>query len=318
MKKVRKILKVLAIVLAVMVIAGLVTVDLRYGAIRSSPQVAHDVALSLHPSVRAVLIPPRAADLLKDFLDQHLSRKVPRFLIDRVLPYEVALIFYADHDTGNVPLNFFINEQRFGPLIEDLFNKMALIDRFPEIEWSPLGLRREGRGVLLLDGHVPMEPDARDAAWFAWTHPIISSPLPVEGRGFLEVALDNRDGGAYVAVMSVLRAYNFELDDEQKELALNNVHNVTRIQASADLLKGDALAVHLEIEVLPESWDLLTVQSIKVYIDDFLELWQARFQQRHGLVLNGQTAWEENVLVCDFRLVGLRKALDLLLKGKLF
>ena len=80
-------------------------------------------------------------------------------------------------------------------------------------------MRREQRGALLLTGTIPMDPEANEHAWVHWNHSRTLAPLPFRGGHLIELIMDNRSGGAYAVLVTLLAEYDIKNEEiDPKEL----------------------------------------------------------------------------------------------------
>lgn len=310
----------LAVAALALVVAGVFIgiAENRYGFLRASPRVSHESIISVRPGVWLRLEPAKAKKIVISLLKDMAGQDMPDGMLDRFLPYAVSGLLAADHDKGEIYIHLLINEQRLGPVIEEQFNLADITGKTPEIHWSSEGLVRERRGVLTLEGTVPMEPDAQNAAWFSWDHAVQTAPLALEGGHLLEAVLDNRDGGAYVCIASLVFAYDFEMGEEEENLMMTTIENALSVRVFVDLVPDGALLLHLAIEVLPEVRHRLSVANMKGALSSNFANVIDLLEQNHGLSITGTVDWNENVLEYDYRFEEGTKVLRLAIKGDLF
>ena len=316
-KKFRRKLKIAAIALAIALVAAATYLELRFDVLRSSPRV--DLAgLTDDPSIIAVINPEFALDQLRPLLSERAGFTVPDWIVRRVLPYEATVVTASDYDAAEVDLTVFLNPRRLGPAIQGEVNAVGLQSSFPEIQWAPEGLMEGGPGVYSVSGAVPMEAEAQEAAYYLWKQSFKPADIPFQGAHFIEVVMDNRDGGAYLAVASILHAFDINLDESETDISLSSLKFVIMARMYLDVTPTDLLLFQLAIEVRPDAVNRLGVINLKVGIDELLTEWGETLRTEHGITLDGKSDWNENVMLFHYRLNSASKALRLAIDGELF
>ncbi|MBN2308293.1 MAG: hypothetical protein JXR94_04945, partial [Candidatus Hydrogenedentes bacterium] len=138
-----KILIGVLVSLAALVIVAAIVADVKYEAIRPAPAVSHEAVAPPDATLRVVAWPPRA----QEYLARHVLQKlgVSEGVVDKVMPYEAAVLLSPDLGTGEVGVSLFVNEQRLGPVVADFVKPADLQRAFPPIAWAPEGMVRERR-----------------------------------------------------------------------------------------------------------------------------------------------------------------------------
>ncbi|MCH7959728.1 MAG: hypothetical protein IID08_06340 [Candidatus Hydrogenedentes bacterium] len=318
LRKYRKLLLLVPAVFVVLAGVGLFVLDLRYSVIRETPPVDHESFTDLHPSVRVFVNPSRAGDRLGAVLEQRLGRPVPGWVVDAILPHALSLIVFANHDSGRIEMSGMLNTRRLDPLIREMIDVFDIAARYPEIAWSEQGVIRAERGVLLHDASVVMEAEAKEAAWYVWKHGFEPRPLPLEGNHLIEVVFDNRDGGAYLAVASLLNAYGFNLDEEEEDIGLTSLQFVRSARLEIDFVADDAVAIRFSLDVVPGTRNRMAVVNMKVGLDRVFTEAGERAQERHDLTLSGDSEWKGDTLEFDYRLRPADRFIEQILGGEFF
>ncbi len=317
MKRFRRELRIAAALVAVALLAGTIYVEIRYALIRTSPRV--DLAeLAGEPSIIVVIDPASVIDQITPLISERAGFPVPDWIVRRALPYEVTIVTSSDYDDEEVDITLFLNPRHFGPAIKREVNAAGLQPIVPEIQWAPEGLVERGPGALSVSGAVPMEPEAQEAAWYLWNQSFKPAPIPFQGTHFIEIAMYNMDGGAYLAIASLLQAFDITLDKSQTDISLSSLKFVTKAHMSVDVTPTDMLRCRLAIEVRPDAVNRLGVINLKVGIDGLLTQWGEGLSDGDGIALEGKSEWKDNVMVFNYRLKGAGKALQLALNGELF
>lgn len=323
----RKILLGLAALLLLLVLAGLLFVEFRYEALRAAPRIDHASLTADRASVRVAVDVSRASELLIGAVEEQIGREIPKWLIDKVLPYEASVILLVNKEDDRVDVHGLLNAQRLGPIICDQFNASDFFEITEAIAWEPEALHREQRGALTLAGTVPLSEDALEAAEEGWAESSRLVPLALEGGHLIEAVIDNRDGGAYLAIASLLAAYGVALDQSLQEISVSSFQFVRSIRVTADnerLLKKnefgttDGLIIRMAVEIIPEARNRLGVLNLKAALGKAFELQGEDFDRRHGLSFEGSNEWNATTIEYEYRLDDLPKAVTLALQGKLF
>ncbi len=316
-RKFRRELRIAGIALVIATAGALVYFELRFAVLRTSPRV--DLAgLAKDSSIIAVINPELAIDQLRPLLNERAGFAVPEWIVRRVLPYGATIVTASDYDKAEVGLTVFLNPRRLGPPIRREINAIGLQASVPEIRWAQEGVVEGGPGVLSASGTVPMEAEAQEAAWYLWKQSVKPGAIPFQGAHFIEVVMDNRDGGAYLAVASILHAFDIVLDESETDISLSSLKFVIKARLSIDVTPTDLLVFRLTIEVRPEAVNRLGVINLKVGIDELLAEVSKTLLKEHEIAFEGESAWNENVMIFRYRLKGASKALRLAMDGELF
>ena len=318
LRKYRKLLLLIPVVFIVLAGFALFALDLRYHFLRATPRVDHESYTDLHPSVRVFVNPSRARDRLGPLLEQRFGRPVPEWIVDAVLPHTLSLIVFANHDSGRIEMSGMLNTRRLDPVIGTMLEVYDVAAHYPEIVWSDKGVVRTERGVLLYDASVVMEAEAKEAAWYVWKHGIQPRPLPLEGNHLVEIVFDNRDGGAYLAVASLLHAYGFNLDEEEEDIGLTSLQFVRNARVTVDLVSDDTVAIRFTLDVVPGTRHRIAVINMKVGLGKVFDRAVERAWDRHGLTLSGDSEWKGDTLEFDYRLRPADRFIERVLDGKFF
>lgn len=306
-----------ALVLAVALV-GTLWLDRQYAFLWAAPRVPHEQVFTMHPSIRATADPVKLRSLVLATVEDQFPSSPPAWLIDLVLPYAVFVAFAADHQGMKTPVQLFVNDRRLGPVIAEQFNLAGVTERFPRIQWSHEGMVRARAGVLTLEGAVPMDAKAQADALLEWNPGLKRSPLEFLGGHLFEAVADNRDGGAFVVMASLMKAYDFDLDREVEDVSLTTFLFVISARLTIDLRADDAFVMHLEIEVVPEAKDRIAVINLKAALDRGLESLTERLREDHDIVMTGASGWDANVMKFDYVLPRASKVFVPALKGELF
>lgn len=316
MKTFKKLLGIAALALVVTALVFAVFIELRFSAFRASPRVDRATLIE-HPSIVFIVDPNTVREQIVAAVQEQVGYGVPAWLIERVLPYEISVMTWSDYDRNKVDLTLFINPRRLDPAIAQQVNKAGLQSLVPKIQWAAEGLVQRSPGVLTARGSVQMEPEAEEAAWFLWKQSFKAAAVPVEGGHFIEIVMDNRDGGAYLAVASLLQAFEIELDATETDISLSSLKFVLKARMHVDLTPGDTLLLSFTIEVRPDAVNRLGVINLKVGIDELFALWGETLKREHDITLVGESEWEGNVMEFRYRIGNARKMIQLAINREL-
>ncbi len=308
---------VVAAALLLFVIGGLWYVDARWGAIASAPAVSLSPVPGTDRVIYAAVDPGRAAAAIGAVVESWAGRSIPSWVVEMALPHALYGALGTDYDSGRIALRFLLNERRLGPVIASVLSGLDIPGRYSAIDWKPAGVALERRGVITLEGGAPMEPEAREAVWYSWNQSLKRSPLELEGGHAFEIVADNRSGGAYLAVASLLEAFDYELNEDEQKISLSSLKFVVEARASIDLLDNGAAAIALSLEIAPEAVERVGVVNLKVGIDEGFQTWTADLDDTHGIALTGASAWKENVIEWRYRLERAADVARLAIEGKL-
>ncbi len=317
MKKIFRIARIAAILLAVTLLVVGAYVEFRLQVLRRSPEV--DLSrIAAESSIVAVVRPELAIDQIESILSERVGFSVPRWIVRRALPFQAAIVTSSDYDDSEVDLTAFLNPRHFGKELQGRLNKRGIQSILPEIQWAEAGIVTETPGVLQAQGAVAMETEAQEAAWYLWKQSFKPAPLPFKGQHFIEVVMDNRDGGAYLAVASLLHAFGIKLDEDQTDISLSSLKFVTESRMLVDIAPEDILVLRLSIEIRPDAVNRLGVINFKVGITELIVGWGEMLTTEYALPFEGESSWDENVMHFNYRVKGATKVMQIAMEGKLF
>ena len=308
-------------VLAGAVVAGLAGawyVDRQYHAVLAGPVVDHLTLTDLKPSLRAVIDPGPMSDVLREQINAVLPREAPGWLVDALLPHGASLIMGLAEDGEEVGVHFLLNARRLDSLIAENFNLAEVPGRFPEIQWSSEGMKAESRGALTLTGSFAVDASAQEEAFYRWRRTLVETPVALEGGHLLEAVADNREGGAYVVVASLMKLYDYDLEAEAEDVSLASFQFVTQARLTVDRVGDDALHMRLAMPVIEEFKDRVAVLNLRAFLDDVLQQGTEDFERYHGMRFVGESRWEGSTMVFEYELGEMRKLIELIAEGRLF
>jgi len=316
MKKILKLCGVLAFALVVLAVIAAVILEARFSVLRSAPRVDR-LSVVEGPSIMAVVNPQALSERMATQLRERVGFWVPNWIVRRALPYEVTLLTASDYDDQEIDLTFFVNAPHFASAMVSGVKRASLEERFERIDWAADGVTKTAAGAFTVGGTVPMEDEAQETAWYLWKQSFKPAPMPVEGGHLVEVVMDNRDGGAYLAVASLLHALDMEPDPVETDISLSSLKFVTESHLFADVLQHGELRTILSIEIKPEAVKRLGVLNLKGGIDELMQAWAERLQERHEIGLTGSSRWDDNVMVFEYHFDSFDKVWRAALAGEL-
>lgn len=310
----------LIVMVALLIVStiGLFVADGRYEFLRDAPRTQHEDILNLDPSIRLLIDPEKLVTVARGIVEEQLQREVPDWLLSRIVPYQISTIMNANHDDGTIRVRLFINERRLGPLIAKQFNATSILEGFPEFEWDPEGLVPYQRGALTLKGTVPMDMQAQEDAWYTWTQGTSLQPLPPDGTHLFEVLGDNREGAAYVVAASLMKAYDYNLDEREQDVSFTSFQFVRSMHLTGDVVGTNALKMRLSMDVINEFKDRIAVVNLVAFLTRLLTTLGDNFEEYHDIEFSGDRHWEDNVVIFEYTLNDLSQTLGLLARGELF
>ena len=312
---------VVVVLLLLLLIATAVSVwqlNRRYAVLFTAPVVDHLALVSERPAFRLVVDPAPLAPHIQTFLQGQWQRDVPFWAVDQVLPYGLSAILYNDFDAREVVLDVLLNERRLGPFLADSLNTSGVLETFDELGLPETGVQWEGPGRLRTRGAAPMDEETHEKVWYTWGDGGIGKTLEIEGNHLIEIVGDNRDGDAYLAAASLMKAYDFELNEEEQKISFPSFQFVTNLRLTADRTDADEVALRLTMDVIPEMRDRVAVVNLKVGLDELIAQLAKHLADEHGFSMVGESRWEESTIVWEYTIDDFGRFIELLLNGTLF
>ncbi|MEX2015700.1 MAG: hypothetical protein WD873_03615 [Candidatus Hydrogenedentales bacterium] len=297
---------------------GLWQMNRRYAVLFAAPVVDHLSLISERPAFRMAVDPGPLAPHLQNVLQDYLQQDVPFWAVDQVLPYGLSAVVFNDFDKDQVVLDVLLNERRLGPLLAETINASGILDAFETLGLPQKGALWEGPGRLRMHGAAPMDEETQEKVWYTWGDSGIGTPLEIEGDHLIEIVGDNRDGDAYLAAASLMKAHDFELNEEEQKISFPSFQFVTTLRLTADRTDADEVALRLAMEVIPEMRDRVAVVNLKVGIDELLAQLAENLSEEHQITMTGESRWEENTIVWQYTIDDFSTFIELLLDGRLF
>ena len=301
--------KILAAIAAIVVLGTAATVmvlDRKYEFLFPAGRVPHEQLASPDMGVRVSIQPAFASDYLLQLLKQ--QQDVPEWAFARILPYEIAFVLEPKGD--RIESTFYVNAQRFGPQIVSYIRDTRLASRISLVQWNAAEPEWRDRGILVLQGTLPIDANAQAIAAGAWSRSAAQAPLILEGNHFVEAAIDNRSGDGFVTILSLLTANG--VPDAQLDRASYEqlTHTIAEVRLTADVVDTNEVDITLRLVCDPN-----TYQEMAGAIDFLYPALYAQVQQlladTYGAELDGTIGWQNNVKVGHYRLKHLDRLLGL-------
>lgn len=277
-----------------------------------APAVSHETLASAQTRLRAVLKP----DKLQGFIARHLppgAVPLPGFvpwnaeqLLPEVLPQEVAVLAGSDYAGGHVRLKLFVNERRGGPMIQQALNQSGLFAKVRQIAWDPNLVQMQQRGVLTVDGSIPIPEATETRVLEHWTHQSPGQPLTAQGYHLFEAVLDNRNGEILTlfAAISKLMDYEWQKALDQQKIIMDTLVNVRSARLDANLASDDKMLINLRIDANAEARPVFDF-----YANIGVMYGKGWLKNNYDMGLEGKFVWDENAsaAIGNFELTGFEK-----------
>lgn len=243
----KKVIKFAGIALAIIVVFGTIALfyaNSQYDFLFAGPQISHETLMTPGVRIRAAAKPALARPIVSKMLGA--SAPSP-WILDRVIPYEAALLASPDLGTGRIEIKLFLNTQRLAPIIAQAADSYAIPKKVGYITWPSQTFDVSTRGVLSLDGFVDIDDATANLIKSNWGTVQIPNLPPFEGGHLAEVSIDNRDGSLFT-VISVFAnqgviALPMPADSLRKTIA-----PIATMSLNADLVGDDELAIHVIVD----------------------------------------------------------------------
>lgn len=235
--------------LALVFLLAILVANHRYDFLFAGPRVSHESLMTGATRLRVVAQPPLAKPLIAKLLGGNAP---PPWILDRVVPYEAALLAAPDVSAGRLDVTLFLNPQRLAPVIAEAADAFGVPQRAPYMTWTTERFDASKRGVLRLDGIMSVDFETVDAVKAQWGEVFLPGQPPFEGGHLVELSLDNRDGSAY-ALLSMfanrgLLELPMPLDSLRKTVVPMGTFSLT-----ADLVGDDELTIRMTVECQPNA-----------------------------------------------------------------
>ena len=285
-----------AIFLVVMVIA-----ELQLQVIRTAPSVDRETLME-RPAIQMVVVPEHAPGFLHRVAEKRAERSIPRWLFDRFMAREMGLLLSEDGGDERILVHTYASLPHAASFVAKQASRREVQDRVSEITWTESGVHSPHNGLVVLNGSVAAEREALDAVFFQWGERRSPSPLAVTGDHFFEMVFDNRSGQAYLAMASLMSAFDFELDPNDTDITLSSFQFVITARIFVDVIEEDVFEVAMDFEMEPSARDRLGVINLRGGIDEAFSELGKRMERDHGVTISGESDWNENVIEFRYRI----------------
>lgn len=247
MKKAGKFVLVALAILLLVALVAVYVANSRYQFLFAGPHVSHETRLTQAVRVRAVAKPPLARPLVSKILGA--SAPSP-WILERVIPYEAALLASPDITSERIDIVLFLNPQRLAPVIAGAADAYSIPKRVEYVAWTSDTFDDSKRGVLSLDGYMAIDSATVNAVKAEWGTVQLPSLPAFEGTHLGELSIDNRDGSLYTLLSTFanqnLLALPMPLESLRKTIA-----PVATMSVTADLSGDDEMAIKLIVDCQP-------------------------------------------------------------------
>ena len=238
----------LAAILVIAVIA-LYYVNSQYDFLFAGPQVSHETLLTPGVRIRAVAKPA----LAKPIVAKLLGASAPSpWILDRVIPYEAALLASPDLGTGRIDIKLFLNPQRLAPIIAQAADSYSIPQKIGFITWPSQSFDVSQRGVLSLDGFVEIDDATANLIKTEWGTVQIPNLPTFEGGHLAEVSIDNRDGSLFTLISVFANQGTIALPMPAESLR-KTIAPIATMSLNTDVTGDDELSIHVVVECQPTS-----------------------------------------------------------------
>jgi len=288
----------------------------RFEIVFPAPVVRHGGAPEDSVRFEAVVRPSLAMDWLEDRAGLDGGA---RFLASFLPPREIGVLLKPAPDA--MVLVLYANSRRLTPLIAHVLNQGRILPDLPCLSWDAMGFHVARRGLVA--AHAIIESDEAFQASFEDYREVTPVPAPTGEAALIEVTLDNRDGRALAALMTLHAAVDGPPFYTPRELA-RSLESIARIDAKADLVE-DALvgqgrfvavggtgvpAVFQEHGQDAHATLDAAMRELAYLVEVVRDELRPVLRDNWGLALFVDIRREEADIICEFRLEGITQALE--------
>jgi hypothetical protein len=276
----------------VLALGILAVIESRYQILFASPEVSYETVVQPTTSIRLVVRPP----LAKDLILKRFAKQAPPWLIERALPYEAAFLLSPDLEAGRIAVTLFVNDKRLGPVMATAPAQINLARLAPPVTWTGTVMERPRRGVLRLDGYAALPSLVLQTVQANWG---VVAPLThpgVEGGHLLEVAADNRDGSLFDLIATLDANHSPALGLPIADLA-RALLPIAVVRVRGDLAEQDSLSFDFEATCRPQAEDSeasavdfqfgLLLGAVAKELNDRYQVEFKGIKKREGLTISG-------------------------------
>ena len=296
----------LAIVLVIVVggVAALFIADSKYQFLRDAPRVSHELLALPDTSIRVVAEPP----LAKGIIASILREKTPSdWVMEKALPYEVALLITPHLDTAQMDVDLFCNDRRLGPIIADNSSYLGVERVSPFVRWDSDRFTAKARGNLVWHGTTDIEQPVIDQVRAHWGVVSQLSRPRVGGGHLLEAAVDNRDGSLFALIATLQAKGQIALPVSLADVAKNLV-TVADVRIVADLLEPDTVSIRMVVNCVPTA-EPGEITATSFLIGGLLSQISQSLDEAYRVTFEGTKTTEGTAIVTDYTLTPLSRLL---------
>jgi len=231
--------------LAVLVGLGM---GLHFHALISSPESSYKLVAKELDVARAVIRPDMWSPFLVPLISAGLG--APQWALDAVLPWEVALLASPQVDGRGLSITVFMNERRLGPLVTREATAERMQEWCPSVCWAS-GFAPLEEGVLLAEGTLALRKRENQALVQHWPAPLASpSQVEITGGHGLEIALDNRSGGAYAVLAGLMSNLPEGSCPYDPDVFAADFAPIASVRIVGDLIDADQATLQIAVNFL--------------------------------------------------------------------
>lgn len=244
----RKRLRRGAFVLGVLAVLVGLAMGLHFHALLSSPESSYKLVAKERDVARAVIRPDMWSPFLVPLTSAGLG--IPQWALDAVLPWEVALLASPQDNGQGLSITVFVNERRLGPLVTREATAERMQKWCPSVCWAS-GFAPLEEGVLLAEGTLALREPENQALVQHWPAPLASpSQVEITGGHGLEIALDNRSGGAYAVLAGIISNLPKGSCPYDPDVLAADCVPIASMRVVGDLIDADQATLQVAVQFL--------------------------------------------------------------------
>lgn len=290
----------IAILVGIVLIGGMI-VEAQFQIIRRAPEVDR-TDLMERPAIQIVVRPEHAPDLLHRLAEDRAGRSIPRWAWNRFMAHELGVMISEETDDGKILIGNYASLPYAAAFVSKHANRMDLHERVSEISWTDDAVHTSQFGLVTLDGHVVPDDEAIEAVFYQWGDGRILIPLTVTGDHFFELVFDNRSGQAYLAMASLMAAFDFDLDAQETDITLSSFQFVITMRLFVDVVEGDVFEVAMDVDIEPAARNRIGVINLKGGVDELFSELDKKLQKERGITITGDSSWNETTIEYRYRI----------------
>ncbi len=313
---VKKIAIVLGILVAIGGLAGGIAfykLNESYG-LMTAKVVRHNAQVSQTTRLRISVDTLRLGEDLLPYLPENLP--LPGWLpwdlpalLPKILPREVAILGGSDYAANAYNLTVFINEQKGGPMLPKLLNdQVQLPNRFPAVAWDDEGFQLKERGILTVEGQLPLPLGLEDRILETWSLDPPTEALQLYGKHMAEGVIDNRNGDILTLIGGLAPIWGTTLDQINKEsnsaVMLGMLDHIHDIRIAVDLKNTDTLLLQIRIHAEKEVGG-----QLEFFIPFAMPMLAQQIKAQYGLTLESENTWnpDDETYTVDLSVTGVEE-----------